>query len=389
MASSLLGQRTIEDFAKSKGSKRDDLSTKDRAIFELSVKTFRELMEHQEDIEAGLRGAKHLPEVMLIGLVSAYDAFLAKLLRVVFSRHQELILTSEKNIKFSELLEFDSIEAARSALIDREIESVLRESHQEHFNWMEKKFKVSLKELPAFSKFVELCERRNLLTHTGGIVSTQYVTNCKKFSVYTRGANVGDRLTVNAVYYREAVNIICEIGIKLCYVLWRKFVKDERERADSVLNEFCYDLITQRNYSTAEAILSLSTAWVEIDRCRRTMIVNQANAIRLQDRSTEAIKLLDREDWSAVSEEFRISVAAIHGDADEVIDLMKKIGSDGRPSAEEYRSWPVFQSMRANSKFSEAYAAVFGEPLILPKPADVTTSIPLDSPESTGGRKLR
>lgn len=86
---------------------------------------------------------------MLIGLVGSYDAFLGKLLRVVFLRHQELILTSEKNIKFSELSEFESIEAVRNALIDREIESMLRDSHQEHFDWMEKKLKITLKDLPA------------------------------------------------------------------------------------------------------------------------------------------------------------------------------------------------------------------------------------------------
>jgi hypothetical protein len=230
---------------------------------------------------------------MLIGLVSAYDAFLGQLLRVVFARHEELILTSEKNIKFSELSKFDSIESARNALIDREVEAILRESHHEHFRWMEEKFKMKLREgLPAFKKFVELCERRNLLTHTGGVVTAQYIANCRTFEVAIDGIAVGDKLAVDRDYFREAVSVVCEIGTKLCYVLWRKFVKEERDTADHTINTYCVDLISGRDYSTAEAILSFASGCAETDRCRRMMIINHANSVRLQKRREEAKKYL-------------------------------------------------------------------------------------------------
>ncbi|UPK05217.1 hypothetical protein [Bradyrhizobium sp. 170] len=375
LASSILAERTITQFAQSNGQKREDLSTPDRTVFEIDASSLRRLTAHQEEIEAGLRGAKHLPEVMLIGLISAYDAFLGKLLRVVFTRVPDLVLSSEKTIKLSELSEYESIDAARRSLIEKEIESVLRDSHHAHFEWMEKKFKLSLRsDLPAFTKFVELCERRNLFTHTGGLVSSQYINNCREFGVDLRDAKVGDHLTVDAAYYREAVNVICEIGIKLCYVLWRKFAKDKRSDADNALNQFCYDLIVRRNYGTAEAILSFASQWAEADRTRRMMIVNHANAIRLQDRESEALKVLDKEDWTAVLEEFQISVAAVRGYVDEIVRLMKRIGSHGYPSADDYRTWPVFRGMRTNPKFSEAFEEVFGQPLIVQ-----TTSIEVEN----------
>jgi hypothetical protein len=371
MLSRMIASRRIAEFAESRGTKVEEVSSSDQTVFQVNGSALREFTLLNEEIDAGFNGARHLPEVMLIGLVSAYDAFLGKLLLVVFLRHQEMILTSEKSIKFSELSEYASIEDARRSLIGREIESVLRDSHTEHFKWMERKFTIKLRDdLAAFPKFVELCERRNLMTHTGGVVTAQYVANCKEFGVDLKNVQLGQKLSVRRQYYSDAVNIVCEIGIKLCYVLWRRFVKEERDDADGRLNQFCFELIGRRKYETAEAILSFSTktlARAGSDRTRRMMLINLANAVRLQKRQDEANKLLDAEDWSAVSDDFQISVAAVRQDLDQVISLMRKIGGNGHPDAEEYRTWPVFRGMRSNERFATAFESIFGEPLVVPK----------------------
>jgi hypothetical protein len=206
-----------------------------------------------------------------------------------------------------------------------------------------------------------------LLTHTGGIVSAKYLANCKAQNANVAGIQIGQKLTVSPSYYSTAVNAICEIGIKLCYVSWRKFAKEQRDRADECLNQFCYDQIVRRNYKIAEAILSFSTKVLQKkgnDRCRRMMLINHANAVRLQKRKEEAIKLLDVEDWSAVSDDFKICVAAIRGEIDEVVFLMNKIGKGGQPTPEDYRTWPVFRGLRSNPKIAAAFSEIFGQPII-------------------------
>jgi hypothetical protein len=104
------------------------------------------------------------------------------------------------------------------------------------------------------------------------------------------------------------------------------------------------------------------------------IIVNLANAVRLQKRSVEAKKILDGEDWSAANPEFAICVAAVREDIDEVVKMMREIGREGRPNAEDYRSWPVFRGMRTNEKFITAFETIFGEPLLSPKPIVVQTT---------------
>jgi hypothetical protein len=174
---------------------------------------------------------------------------------------------------------------------------------------------------------------------------------------------------VDTEYYSAAVSVICEIAIKLCWVLWRKFAKDEKFEADNRMSDFCYDLIVRRQYKLAEAILSFTTKVLKKggnDSCRRRMVVNLANAIRLQNRQSEANKLLDSEDWSAVSDEFSISVASVRNDVDTVAALLKKIGPNGSPGIEDYRTWPVFRGMRSHPRFKAAFSEVFGAPVVLP-----------------------
>jgi hypothetical protein len=237
---------------------------------------------------------------------------------------------------------------------------------------MENKFSVKLKvDLPAFPKFVEICERRNLLTHTGGIVSAKYIENCREAKISVADIQVGQKLTVDNKYYSSAVDVVCEIGIKLCWVLWRKFEKESRATADVRLNEFCYDLIVRRQYRLAEAILSFSSGVLKkggSDSCRRMMVINWANAMRLDGRDGDAKKLLDEEDWSAVNDEFAVSVAAVKGDIEEVVRIMHRMGKDGALNAEDYRTWPVFRRIRTDARFKTAFSDIFGMPVISQQP---------------------
>nr|WP_156134843.1 hypothetical protein [Methylobacterium sp. ZNC0032] len=365
--SNVIAEKGIHDFARERGKSRPDISTTERLVYELDIDHMREFAIRQDQTIAAIEGAKHLPEVMIIGLISAYDAFLSKLLHVVIRQHEELILTSDKNIKFSELSKYTSIMDARNDLISREVEAVIRQSHHEQFSWMERNFSIKLKEgLESWSKFVELCERRNLLTHTGGIVSTQYINNCSAHGHQPSGINIGDKLKISRKYFSNSVDLIYEIGIKLGHVLWRKFAKAEREDADSALNELAFELIFSRAYPLAESLLLFGTSTIKThsnDRIKRMMTINLANAIRLQGRTEIANKIIDREDWSATSDDFQICAAAAKGNTKSVAEMMTKSDKSGTITSQNYRMWPIFRGMRTDPIFVNAFQATFGEPV--------------------------
>ena len=371
-----IGFDKIQLLAESKGNRLSEISDEKRSVYELDIEHYRQCALYGEEMEVSLSGAKRLPEVMLIGLVSVYDAMLFQLLKVVFSLHEDIVLTSEKTLKFSDLSSYGTIEAAKSALIDKEIESILRESHHEQFSLLEKKLNMKLSaNIPALPTFIEVCERRNLITHTGGRVSPQYIASGKNNEFDISDVTIGKKLDVQPKYYASAVNAVYEIGAKLCHVLWRKYAKQEREIADDALNELGLSLIRGRNYRLAEAMLRFGIEMPKLynDEIKRMMAVNLANSLRLQERRDEAKLVLDNFDWSAVSDPFKICIAAVREDVAEVARLMKLHGEKGPLTAADYRDWPVFRGMRAKPEFIESFESVFGTRLFVKSESLVET----------------
>lgn len=370
-------EKRIKKFVEEKGEERTDLSNKDRSVYEIDWNCYREFSIINEEMTAAVAGAKNLPEILLIGLISSYDAFLTSLLRVVLFKQSTIFFTSSKSITFAELSEFESMDDAKRSLIDKEVEGVIRSGHHDQFTWMEKQLALPLRDgLKVWPSFVEVCERRNLLTHTGGIASKQYLTNCKKHKVDVKATKIGDKLSVSNVYFAQSVEAVYEVGIKLCYVLWRKFAKNEADIADTRINELSFDLIHGRAYKLAEAILQFGVDGFKSKKKVDTlsmMTINLANAIRLQDRDVEAKKILDAKDWSGSSIEIKLGVAAVKGDVDEVVKIMAEIGNKGN-NAEHYRSWPIFRGIRENQKFLIAFENVFEEPLNALKVTAVTVN---------------
>jgi hypothetical protein len=73
----------------------------------------------------------------IITLVSEFDIFLGQFIKIIFYNKPELLNSLDKQISFKQLLEFQNIENAKEYILEKEIESVLRESHTEHFKWLE------------------------------------------------------------------------------------------------------------------------------------------------------------------------------------------------------------------------------------------------------------
>jgi len=131
---------------------------------------------------------------------------------------------------------------------------------------------------------MEICERRNLLVHTDGIVSTQYLAVYREHNVDVKDIEVGRRLSINTKYYERAVSVIFELGIKLTKVVWRKLAPSEIGVAADELNELAYRLIVKRKY--IEAITFLRFGLFELKKhgeeaTRKRMVVNLANAEKL------------------------------------------------------------------------------------------------------------
>ncbi|NTU74021.1 hypothetical protein HGB07_07750 [Candidatus Roizmanbacteria bacterium] len=282
----------------------------------------------------------------------------------------ELLNSSERVLTFAQLQDLQTLEAAREYLVEKEIESILRKSHSQQFEWMEKTFSVPLRKgLECWPQFIELTERRNLFVHADGIVSSQYLTVCGEHGVkHCEALTSGTRLYVELSYFQLSAHCLTEIGVKLAHVLWRKLVPADREEADLNLIEIVYDLLIKRNYKLAADLAYFGTNTIKShasDQNRRVLVVNLAIAYKFSGDAERCSAVLDAEDWSATSDDFRLAIAALRDNFDEAAKLMKSIGKDNRLGKFEYREWPVFRDFRKSDQFASTYKEVFGEEFTL------------------------
>ncbi|NOU35994.1 MAG: hypothetical protein HOO88_04415 [Kiritimatiellaceae bacterium] len=338
--------------------------------FEIKPADFHQFSKKIKKITSASLAVFNIPPIFLCALVHKYDAYLGRLLRVAFSVKPDILASSQKTLTYTDLASFGSLEAARDSLIEKEVESVLRDSHSDHFKWMEERFALPLRKgLKIWPQFVEITERRNLFVHCDGIVSTQYLRVCRQHGVeLDKNIKVGDQLHVTPDYFSKTSDCFLEIGIKLGHVLWRKLQPDDMAEADDALHSTGFDLLSEERYDLAKIILLFSTDTlknVSSDQIRRVNLINLCIAHKFSGDEKKCQETLDSEDWSSCSPELRMAVAVLKDKFDHASSLMESMGAKGPVNREDYSTWPLFKFFRESKEFLETYRKLFGEKFIL------------------------
>ena len=322
---------------------------------------------------------KLLPINFVVSFVSQYDAYLGGIIRAMYHAKPELLNSSEKNISLSELIKFADIEEARQTLIEKEVESVLRESHLKQFLWLESKLGIPLrKDLPSFSAFIEITERRNLFVHCNGVVSRQYLNVCNDNEVPNiEKIKVGEKLYAKNEYLTQCYSVLFEIGVKLGQVIWRKLKPEELKEADNNLSSICYDLVVKEHYNLAFNLLTFATDGLKKHFDQEIIsifIINKALCKYLSGKIEDCKQILQQHDWSASNDIFKLAIAVLNDEYQPALEIMKSIGSsNSKLTKDSYREWPLFKKFRKTDEFKKIYRDIFGEELVYiePKPKNV------------------
>jgi hypothetical protein len=369
-----MSMETLRAASKAAHAKHDDfVNTKceigdrdGKRIYRL--KTYDDYHEHN-DIKTQLdrihAGFLRVPRSFLVALISEYDAYLGNLVKALMFLRPELLDSSERSLTFAELSAFGSIDAAREFVVEKEIETLLRKSHVEQVEWLEKKFDVKLRvDLPVWPIFVEITERRNLCVHNNAVVSTQYVDTCRKHNVDLGNTKPGEHLKVTPKYFSAAHRAVFEMGVKLGQVLWRKVIPRQTADADNSLLRITYGLLSEKRYKLAQILLTFSDTTLQkrhaSENNRITFLINRALAYYLDGDKIECLKILSTQDWSATRDLFRLAERVLHDDFDAAKDLMVKIGKDDPPHKADYLHWPLFAEFRKTQLFADTFSQMFG-----------------------------
>lgn len=213
---------------------------------------------------------------------------------------------------------------------------------------------------------MEIFERRNLVAHQQTRVTNIYLKNCSEAGLDTSALMAGQRLRLTPRYLKSSVNILLEFGILLLFVIWRKRFKRESDEAFSAINEIAFDLIKNSYVRTASRVLEFAL-FKQTRRARdviiKMMLVNLANCYKKLGDTQKVEEVLSGADWSSASDQFKISIAAIHDDVEAVVSMMPRVKEDDEVGKDGFRIWPVFDGVRSLPAFKAAFQETFGEPI--------------------------
>lgn len=314
-------------------------------------------------------GSQLIPRTFLVALVSQFDSFLGQIVKRLLLLRPELVNSSEKPLTLAQLLSLGSLESATEFILEKEVETLLRNSHAEQFKWLENRFKIPLsKDLAVWPTFIELTERRNLFVHADGIVSDQYLAVCREHAPESlSGVHKGQQLEVDPTYFNRSMSCVYEIGVKLAQVLWRKQFPNDLEKADNSLTGVAFELLSQGRFDLATRILDFACDTLKkfsSDVARRMFIVNRAQAFKWQGNDEKCRVILRREDWSACRDDFQLAVAVLEDRYVDAAALMKQIGPNGLAKESYYHDWPLFREFVKSPEFQQAYNFIYGKPFV-------------------------
>lgn len=319
----------------------------------------------------------NLPKIFFLALTSAYDAYLAILIKSFYYLRPDLLERLKGTLISSEIDKFGSKEKAIEFLVDQEVNALTRESLNELISGLENRFCISLRAAFQISaELAEVMERKNLYAFNAGILSEEYLSVCRTHGINMEGAKPGDSLEITQQYFCAAFSVIYEAGIKIGHLLWRRLIPQESAKANAVLQDLIFSLIEEKQYLLARNLLIFaSTALREYadENNRFVFLLNSALTEYLLNEKEKCRKMLDSEDWDSHADILRLAHCVLTEEFEDAANLMRKLGKDNRPSKSEYLRWPLFEVFRKREEFSSAFKDIFGEVTlaeseVMPKP---------------------
>ena len=331
-----------------------------------NIEEFPKIHKHLNRTDIAI---KIIPRNFIVSIISQYDAFLGDLMRTLYEINPNIIRSSEKEINAEDLFTYETIDELKNHIIDKEVDTLLREGHYEQLLILEKKISVVADKkftlttnLPVLSSFIELTQRRNLFVHTNGSSTKQHLEISKKWKFKTECDSVNQELIANPEYCQKAYSILYEMSVKLTHVLWRKFIPLERKEADEHLNQIIYDLLIDNKYELAIEFANFFTDVIKkfsSEQFRKFVIVNKAIAYKMLDKEKECKQVIKSEDWS-IGNEFKLAKLILEDSFVEAKELMMKIGdNDEVVNKKAYENWPLFEKFRLTEEFKSAFLELF------------------------------
>ena len=252
----------------------------------------------------------------LIMLLIRFEEFVSNVLRTIFEMFPQKYLDGQA-ITYSEIQKRD-LNEIRGTILDREIESVMRDSYTKWFEILAS-HKIALDSCKyQLEVLKEIYARRNIVVHNSGYVNETYLKNSGNTKT-----QIGERIGVTKEYLVEAFNCIKTLIFAIVVQSSKLYKDSERKYLEEVF-AITFEELDSKNYSVTKVVyemlksnsalseevrnMSKVNSWIsdiemgydvsdEIERFDTSALDNMFKVAKLilQKKNVEATVILDEE----------------------------------------------------------------------------------------------
>jgi hypothetical protein len=330
-------------------SVKDEGDGKKTAQIKISGEGGKDFDRAMEELGKNNQSIQLLYSNTLISLLSSVELFLSQLIHLYYRQFPEAVTSKDKVFSFEDLKGFDSVEDARTYLIEAKVENVLRGSFEDWMSFFKTHPKLSMGYLnSAEAQLTEACQRRNLIVHNGGIVNSIYLS--KVLPEIAKKNKKGDQLLVSPKYLKDRVDLFELNGSLIAFEMWKKLSPVDERRGQSLID------ITFSHLCAERWVVSEGMAFFlmnDKEMSEESILIGKLNywlSVKRQNRWAEIKAAAEDEDMSAKSQRFQLGWLALCEKADEFFTLLPKVIKSKQLSREELRDFPIFEEFRKDKR---------------------------------------
>lgn len=338
----------------------DEIGVKEDGLISIPYRKFKKYKELSKKVYQDECMIKMCPKFTLSHLVQIYDSFLSKLLMEVFFFYPGVSSLCDKALKLEMIKNESNVDEIKRKFISYQIEEIMRDSHNNQIEWIDKKLKTSIKKsFKMMREFVFLTELRNIIIHNNGKVNSIFKTNLKKsgwdVSKYNNNEEVDLTLEIVKQSFDTVISLMITIYISLCNKLFKK----EEDLVTCINDDIIYEYLLEQNYNKVSLIsnLLMDIGLNILQGVLNVVKVNLAIAYRNSsiDKYKEIITGLGDDTTGD-----KLARAVLLEQYDLAACIFKEMGNNEGLYRGSFE-WPLFDKFRKTEPFKNAFKEVFGE----------------------------
>jgi len=344
------------------GKKKDKKIHEKIPIFEIKhIERTRKLQEYHN------AALNILHETALQHIINTWEKMLGDILAWRLRICPESA-TKNKEIKYSDVLSFESFNEVKEHIISKEVEDFIRKkSLEEQLEYFKKECKADISSnFPRLFELREAMLRRHAFVHTGGMATNEYLSKVKKIRKWKDPSiKAGTPLELKPSYIKNTWSIVYSAGVALIHLVATEYYRNigKKDKADTADEFLINESFTNIQNNQLEAALEILKYAKKLKLATNTndlmVLINLAQTYKWMNKEKECNELLKSYDWESCSSDFRLCVSALKNDIKEFKKQLKITASEKRLKAGDLFEWPVFRLLRNKEDFDKWVCEAF------------------------------